>query len=254
MPTYTGEEAERKIDKELERQKEAKAAFEAGGGNDDISIWRQWWKRWWMPPTPRGEDGKFVTFLDDLVHPAGYKMPFTTAEHQVWDPTKKRMAYYPCIEGDPDPKTGEPMVCEGCKKFKTASIVSAFTVIDHSEWIDSKEKVHKDEQKLLMAKASVFLKLQKQMKRRDGLRGWKVEITRGTEDDANTGDDFDFIEKTELSADIQPPDYKKIFFTPTEQELKDMIAGKEVTREDKKADTGSDRGEEKVGDQKPIDY
>jgi len=245
MPSFTGEAAEEYVGKEIDRQEEARKDRDQYSGDDELDSWRHWSRRWFMAVTPRNEDGRFATFLDGLVHPAGYRSPFSFAEHQVWDAAKRRMYYFTCIEGDLGPD-GKQMTCPACKKFGHPSVVTVYTVIDHHEFEDKKGNKRKDELKLLVAKTAAHVNLQKQAKKRGGLRGWRVEITRSTSDAAATGDVFSFEEQVNLPEDLQPPDYKQIFFcgkyVRTEQQLQaymDSVLGKksESNRQPRQVDT-----------------
>ena len=113
------------------------------------------------------------------------------------------------------------------KRGERSSQVAAFTVIDHSEWKDKQGATHKDELKLFVVKtsSSTFKVLQKASAKRGGLRGCKFTVTRLADKSSNVGDTFEFEEKVELDAAMQPANYLEEFApTPKDQILR-LIGG-----------------------------
>jgi hypothetical protein len=195
----TGSKADEALDRELESQEERRK--NATGSR---------LYRFWMPAG--GE--QYVTFVDGEMHPEGYALPFVFYEHQLklngsWK------NWFTC------PGEGCPL----CENGNRPSLVAAYTVIDHNEWTDKKGNVHKDELKLFMAKPSVNKILRKMARKKGGLRGWKVELTRGTSEDPSTGKQFDFEERVELPEDIQPGDYMSLFAPKSKDELAAVHGG-----------------------------
>ena len=209
----TGDDAEKKLKEESKRQEEAKKER----AKNNI-------RRWWMRPT-EGDEGSFVTFLDADKHPDGYKMPFAITEHQLYRNGHWRN-WYTCIDGEPDPDTGEPMVCPLCKSGDKPYYAEAYTIINESEWTDKKDQVHVNEINMFVCKTAVAKQIGKARRKRKGLRGWRVEITRTGSDAPNTGDVFEFdTEIIDPGDDKQPLDYPKIFAPRALQELQDIVEG-----------------------------
>lgn len=175
--------------------------------------------RLWLPPDTSAQ----ITFLDSD--------GFFFREHQLYL-DGSWLNWETCIseideEGCP--------ICESGKKY---SYVGVWTVIDHSEFTSKKtNKVYKNTKKLFVAKGGARNKLLKQRERRDGnLVGCRFEVTRYTEKECSTGEDFEFIERVSLEdikalcpaeekpdEYIQPFDYRKLFEPKTAAELRAVI-------------------------------
>jgi len=117
---------------------------------------------------------------------------------------------------DPD---APRVVCPCCKEGEKKTVVSAYTVIDHSEFTDRKGRNRSDELKLLVAKTKTFKIIRKQKEKRGVLRGLKYELSRLTKDSPNAGDSLDFIERKNLPDTIQPAPYSKVFCPSTPKEM-----------------------------------
>jgi hypothetical protein len=195
---YTGDRANKALDAELEKQKKRR---EAGGKVPRI----------WM----KADKNKILTFVDGMTHPKGYDLPFAFMEHQIKinDDWKN---WFTCLG------RGCPL-CEGNNK---PYLARAYTVIDHSEW-ESKadKKTHKDEIRLFVCKTKVGKILQKAADKKKGLRGWRVDVSRATDESPNTGDTFDWEEKTELPLDVLPLDYAELFAPKTKEEIVKILSG-----------------------------
>lgn len=217
---YTGDNANQRMQENIEEQEKNRA----GGA--------PYSKRWWMKKTD-GDEGKFLTFLDGPTHPDGYTMPVVFSEHQLFLDGSWRN-WFTCIEGIPHPETGVPQMCPLCRmvnakgeNISKPSVVAAYSVIDHNEWVDRQGKTHKDELRLFVCKSAVHLTLKKALKRRGTLRGWKVEVSRATTDSPSTGDQFEWLDQTEIPEEIKPADYRGIFAPKTQEELEAIVAKKE---------------------------
>lgn len=207
----TGKEAEQAAENELERQE---AARKEAQKNANMA------RRFWLPAGAEC----YITILDGPTHPNGYPLPFVYNEHQMKLNGHWRN-WFTCI--------GEE--CPICENDFKPSVVSAYTVINHSEWTDKKGNVHKDELNLLIAKPAVNKMLRSAASKRGGsLRGWYVCVNRTSSEGYSTGDSFDFLEKRELSDELQPADYIELFAPKTKEELQGIFggAGKVVDADD----------------------
>ena len=202
----TGADAEEALKREMERQAEAR---ENSGKK----------ARFWLPV---GAEKK-ITFIDDVKSSYGYKLPFTFYEHALERGGSWRN-YYTCIDEEED-ANGKVQHCPLCASGNRASFVAAYSIIDHSVWEDKKGNERKDEIRLFICKSEVQTILLKAAKKKDGLRGWLVEVSRITLKSPNTGNQFDFEKRTDLSDDLQPPNYMELFAPMSEAELKVIASG-----------------------------
>ena len=126
------------------------------------------------------------------------------------------------------------MKCPACDDGDNCSVISAYTVIDHTEFEDKKGKRRKDELKLLIAKTKTFKTIKKKQKRKGSLRGIRFAVSRLTKDSPNAGDDFEIIGETKLPDKIQPAPYHLVFKPRTPKEMIDyfQLATTEYTDED----------------------
>jgi len=216
----SGEEAEEYHDEEDERRRQS---------SDRIF-------RFWMPP-PRMKDGKktesinHLTFVDPPVHPeGGFKLPFVYMEHNLHlDGSWKNWFTCPKREAKGD----SPAVpCPLCQAGDKPYLAAAYTIIDHSEWKGRDGTVHKDEVKLYIVKSKVLKVLRRASAKKNGLRGWRVEVCRTDDKAPNTGDQFDFEDKTELPEDIQPYDYRVVLAPKSQEELAEIIGDLDVEGEE----------------------
>jgi hypothetical protein len=195
----TGDDADRKAAAELARQEQARAE----AAKNSV-------RRLWLPAS--GETT--VTILDDAKHPEGYPLPFVFNEHQLKMNGHWRN-WYTCI--------GEG--CPICAQDNRPNLMAAYTVINHAEFTDKKGNVRKDETNLLMVKPAINKILRKAASRRGPLRGWKVEITRNTEQSYSSGDVFDFLERREIGDDLQPVNYLELFEPKCVEDLNKLFGG-----------------------------
>jgi len=217
----TGEDADKAIEEEAVRQEEARKS----GGK---------LQRYWMPPNNKqGDQQHYLTFLDGLTHPEGFSSPFTFMEHQLKLNGHWRN-WFTCIEGlviD-----GKKQSCPLCAAGENPSLMAAYSVIDHTEFTDKKGNTRSKEVRLFVCKSQVQGALKKAAKKKKGLRGWHVEVTRTGSDAASTGNSFDFEERFDeeefqkkFGVELpQPPDYREIFAPMKPEELEAKIAGRNV--------------------------
>lgn len=117
-----------------------------------------------------------------------------------------------------------------------SSPVVAFTVIDLTGYVDKEGKQIRNVKRLLVLRKEVAEKLIKKAQSRkvDDLTGWAVRFTRYNEQEANTGEDIEFLQKVDLNklaAVVTPPEgvskvefmqpynYEKIFEPKPEDQL-----------------------------------
>lgn len=154
--------------------------------------------RFWLKD---GATAKIV-FLDDE--------PPIIEEHQLKIDGDWRN-WFTCLRmvGDACP------ICDKMAKNKPYT-AGFYTVIDMTEWTDSKDKTHKNELKLFVAKFKTLQVLRRLSSKRGSLAGCVFEVFRSSSDAPNTGDVFEFERKLskaeilELNKDAKPFDYATI--------------------------------------------
>lgn len=206
---FTGDDAEKYLKQEAKRQEVEEKRRKEDQKNKVY--------RFYLPVGAETQ----ITFVDDITHPDGYRLPFVVKEHQVqlrgdWK------NWFTCL-ADIRTSVGESKECPPCKIGNFPSVISAYTVIDHSVWEDKKGKVHQDEIKLFAAKSKTVKQLEKFLAKYGTLRGLKFDVSRTDSQKAAVGDTFIVDEQVELKPDIQPLDYKAIFQPKSVEELKDIL-------------------------------
>lgn len=168
----TGKAAQSEIVKAEAKAEEAKAGYV---------------NRFWMPDDAEA----VITFLDgDLEEGTGLLTLNQWYEHQVHMNGSWKNWFVCVAEFEPCP------VCEGGDK---SSLVHGFTVIDHSEFVDTKGNHRKDERRLYIAKQTTVKQLQMMATKREGLTGCTFEVSRVGDKAANVGNMFDFVGKQSLA-------------------------------------------------------
>ena len=170
-------------------------------------------RKMWRFGLKEGMEGR-ITFIDGFLTESGMLDYFQFYEHHLmlngsWG------HFYTCI------KDIEP--CPICLAGDSNSLVSAFTVIDHSEYKSKKGVVYKDTPKLFIAKPTTVKQLQILGGKRGGLAGCTFDVVRSGDKSPSVGSMFDFIEKTEIEvlkqkySRVDPETKKKIcFFVPAD--------------------------------------
>lgn len=222
----TGEQAEKHMEEVGKQQDEAKKKYKEQKSNPTAKLFR-----WWMRATQDGDEEKYLTFIDeDGMTPYGYEMPYVFYEHQLFLYGHWRN-WFTCLEPIANIRNGEFKVCPMCLAGHKAAWSSAYTVIDHSLRVDSKGKEHKDELKLFVCKYTVHRILRKASKKKGGLRGWRVEVSRPTSDSPNTGDHFDFEDRIELPDTIVAPNYNEVFARKPIEAIRTILNGGTMPRD-----------------------
>jgi len=171
---------------------------------------------------PDGSETK-VTFLDGNLNDDGLIEPMFW-EHQMYQGGNWKNWYMCTQDEEPCP------LCEGGSK---PYLVVPMTVIDHTEWTDSKKKKHKNERKLFMIKHTTQKVLTKQIKKRKGLYGVTFEISRDGDQSPSVGNSFDYVGKSTkqkltkmfTKENAEPFNYEKVFNYMPAKELRKMGFG-----------------------------
>lgn len=150
-------------------------------------MWRFWLKE--------GEDAK-VTFTDGDLDSEGFLVPPRFYEHDVM--INGKMQHFVCPEKS-NPEAGDK--CPICESGDRPNLVAVFTILDHREFKSTKDdnKVHKDRQKLLVAKPKSFEMLAKIAHKRGGLAGATFDVSRMGDKAPQIGSMYDFTEKTDIA-------------------------------------------------------
>lgn len=198
-----------KAEKEAEARAAARGAF-----------------RFWL----KEGDERMITFLDGDLTDDGLLDTVSFNQHQVKMNGKFRNYFVCTAESEPCP------LCEMPDTFPT--LVSCFTVLDHSEYTDRNGKKHQHERKLFVAKRDTMKRLQKLATKRGGLRGWTVSVSRIGDKSPEVGTDFDFIEQQDLPElakllklkpeQVLPFDYDKEIRYLSADELRELGFGSAV--------------------------
>lgn len=206
------------MQKQYEQEKERRKQ-EAG------KMWRFWLKH--------GAEGE-ITFVDGQLDSQGFLLPPRFYEHQVYLAGSWNN-FYVCPEKT-NPQSGDK--CPICAGGDKPSMVSVFTVIDHSEYTRKDGSVSKDVPKLFVAKDGTYQILAKKAQKHDGLAGVRFSVSRIGDKAASVGTMFEFVSKTPVDVlqkqylrQVQingqmktvslftPADYDKEFVFKTGEEL-----------------------------------
>jgi len=131
--------------------------------------------RFWLP----SDKSTHIVFLDDN--------PPIIEEHQLKINGDWRN-WYTCLR-----MLGE--TCPLCEAGDKPYTVGFYTVMDMTEWEDSKGKKHQYELKLFPAKFKTLQVLKRLSAKRESLAGAMFEVYRSSSDAPNTGDVFDYEHK-----------------------------------------------------------
>jgi len=215
----TGKDAENRFAADEARKEESKKRREEG-----------YIKRWWIPVTRSDDLGQELVFVDACWESEEYVAPFTYMEHNLKLNGTWRN-WFTCLEGEKD-SNGRPVICPICSSGDRPSLVAAYTIINRNSYAKkdgSTGNANKDELNLFVCKSKVQKDLRRKTVSHKGLRGCAFHAIRGTSESANTGDLFEFKEKTELSIDIKPYAYLKILAPKSVEELQKIISGESQT-------------------------
>lgn len=141
--------------------------------------------------------------------------------------------YFTCLKSD----EGGDKRCPLCESRYNNYLVTLYSVIDCTKFTDKKGVVRQNEKKILAVKSEVAKKIiRKKAAQKGSLIGCKFTVFRTTAESANSGDDFEFVERCDLmkfaGQDGLPPkafDYEK-FYKPDTYESLARFAGKPVAQ------------------------
>jgi hypothetical protein len=161
-------------------------------------------RRFWLEA---GEE-RTVTFLDGDLSADGGLDCVVLHEHFVQLGPKKYEQFI-CVQDTEN--------CPLCASGNRADTVAVFTIIDHTPYTiqsgPNQGKTISNVRKLYVAKPSTYRDLKVWAAKKNGLRGWTVEISRQSDQDARVGKMFNFVERqtpdtlTEWGELGQPADY-----------------------------------------------
>lgn len=215
---HRGEEGMRKVEEELERQKQRREAAAKGGGK----VFRFF--------VPVGET-KEIIILDDAPD-------FYMYEHTLKNPQTKRWdLHVPCIK--------EWDNCPVCEEVGESYYAMFLTVLDLTPYTDKDGNRHEYSRKLMVVKPSQQKKFIRRFRKDGTLRGALFECSRDGQKDAAIGNDIEFVEfvdEEELDNDYirvwtdkdgkehednlaEPFDYEEMFEEPTAEELRAIVGG-----------------------------
>lgn len=147
--------------------------------------------------------------------------------------------------------------CPICDSGKHPSYVCVYTVIDHSEYVDKKGVVHKNEKKLLVTKSGVQPKIarRKQALENGDLTFSVFQFTRDKREEASTGEDIEYLRtltRDEILANFKPAnmsdeeflkpfDYYELFEPLPVEKLRQVVGQRVVGQEDNNQNGGESR-------------
>lgn len=205
------DEIEETLDKEIEQQR-AKTIY-----------------RMWLPPEGQAR----IVFLDSR--------PPIISEHQVQVNGDWRN-WFTCvsdIHGD----------CPLCASGSRAETIGFFTIIDTTEFVDSRGETRSNERRLLGAKYTLLKNIKKLTKEYGDLRGMMFDVTRTSSKAVNTGDKWEYVGKlteeelAELNENTEPAPYATITAPKTPDEIRAILSGAK-----------EEEADETLGDEEDIDF
>lgn len=182
---------------------EAESVRQSSSGN---KLYRHWMKEGTQ---------RTLTFLDGALDNQGRLAITMIYEHRI--KINGNWTDVPCLEQN-IPQAPGP--CPLCESRDRRSFVGFLTIIDHTGYVDKQGNEKKNLKRPFVMKLQTFKILQKMAAKRDGLAGWRVEISRTNEKAANVGDVFDFETRADPDALLkkygdaaQPLDYQELIDT-----------------------------------------
>lgn len=173
-----------------------------------------------------------ITFLDGDLNSGGTFNNYYY-EHSITppgaDPKTTSPQQYVCVQED------EP--CPLCESGNTARFTLPLTVIDHTEYKDKQNKVHKNQKKLYIAPPSLHKDLMEKAKLRNGLTLCQFQAKRlGVDFEPRVGKSLEYLKrftKEEFVAEygedaLTPLDYNEYLPYVPAEELRKMGYGSEV--------------------------
>jgi len=189
----------------------------------------------WRFYMKEGEDRR-ITFLDGDINEEGMVDAATFWEHVV--PMNGGYANFVCT-AEQDPSQPCPLCAMGNKP----RLVGALTIIDHTDYkIKNGPKageILKNQRKLFVATRQSLALLKKLAEKRGGLAGCTFDVTRIGDKSANTGTQFEFVEKFDsgqelcekyglAEEDVHPANYEEEIVYRSPEELIELGLGKAI--------------------------
>lgn len=172
-------------------------------------------QRFWIPEGGSGS----ITFLDGDLNEQGMLDVPVFREHQL-EMNGHWRNWFAC--------THENEPCPICEDGNQPSLVAVMSVIDHSEYKDREGKLHKDQKRLYVCKRDTLRLLTTKAVKKGGLTGWRVDVGRIGDKSANVGNDFDFVEKTDVTE--KPFNYDEVITYLTGDQLRELGFGKKSAK------------------------
>ena len=203
-----------------EELKKADAAAEARGADNVF--------RFWLPYDDPDSERR-ITFLDGGIDEDGMLDIPMYYEHNVYM-NGRWGNHFVCLAGE----TSCPICEDG---DSNAMLVGAATIVDHTPYIiksgDRKGEEIKDQRKLFVCPRGTVKLLHKIAKKRGGLAGVTLDVSRSGKKAARVGDMFDFVAKTNMERikeklgeeTATPFDYEEVLPYVPEDELRNLGFG-----------------------------
>lgn len=172
--------------------------------------------RFWMKP---GQEAELIFVDDDGI---------TFYEHNL-KLNENWGNFFTCLKSD---ESGDRR-CPLCESRYDNYLVTLYTVIDCTKFVDKKGATRQYERKILAVKPEVAKKIvRKKAAQKGSLVGCKFTVFRTSDKSGNSGDDFEFIDRLDLmqfaGQDGKAPapfEYEK-FYKPESYETLARFAGK----------------------------
>lgn len=204
-----------------EELKKADAAAEARGADNVFRFWI---------PYDEPDSERRITFLDGDVDDDGLLTLPMYYEHNVYM-NGRWGNHFVCLAAE----TSCP-ICESGES--NAGLVGVATVVDHTPYViksgDRKGEEIKDQRKLFVCPRGTVKLLHKIAKKRGGLAGVTLDVSRSGKKAARVGDMFDFVAKTDmkkirekLGEETEPFDYGEVLPYVSEEDLRKLGFGVE---------------------------
>jgi len=144
-------------------------------------------RRFFIPKDKFDEDIR-ITFLDGDLDDDGILDGPTFYEHNI-KINNRWTQFVSCCDDEPD-----PLQEAGQEPYPA----QAFTIVDHTGFVDREGKEWKNIKRLFIAKRTTQKKLQKLASKRKGLKGCTFDVSRSGDKEPNVGSNFEFVKKRSI--------------------------------------------------------